>query len=145
MLTRLKNIALALFITLCCMMNNANAQTDIMTLKEANCMTTALYHEARGESDRGMFAVASVILNRAAHDNFPDNVCGVINQRGQFSFDKSAKMIEQKSVMRVRAIVTAIQEGFVPVMPYTYFHRFDVNGQCTMKKYKVRIGNHLFC
>lgn len=44
------------------------------------CLTEALYFEARGETVKGQFAVAEVILNRVENRNFPDTVCGVINQ-----------------------------------------------------------------
>jgi len=44
------------------------------------CLAEALYFEARGESVKGQFAVAEVIMNRADHGNFPESVCGVINQ-----------------------------------------------------------------
>ncbi|WP_425050100.1 cell wall hydrolase [Psychromarinibacter sp. S121] len=44
------------------------------------CLTEALYFEARGESVRGQFAVAEVILNRVDRAEFPDSVCGVIKQ-----------------------------------------------------------------
>ncbi|MEM6306777.1 MAG: cell wall hydrolase [Pseudomonadota bacterium] len=44
------------------------------------CLTEALYFEARGESIRGQFAVAEVILNRVDSRKFPNSVCGVINQ-----------------------------------------------------------------
>ncbi|MFP4274971.1 MAG: cell wall hydrolase [Paracoccaceae bacterium] len=47
---------------------------------EWRCLSEALYFEARGESVRGQFAVAEVILNRVDHADFPDTVCGVINQ-----------------------------------------------------------------
>ncbi len=44
------------------------------------CLTEALYFEARGESVKGIFAVAEVILNRVESKNYPDSVCGVIYQ-----------------------------------------------------------------
>ena len=44
------------------------------------CLTEALYFEARGESDRGLFAVAEVILNRVDSPDYPNSVCGVVNQ-----------------------------------------------------------------
>lgn len=44
------------------------------------CLAEALYFEARGESIRGQFAVAEVILNRVDSPLFPNTVCGVINQ-----------------------------------------------------------------
>ncbi|MDJ0827147.1 MAG: cell wall hydrolase [Rhodobacter sp.] len=44
------------------------------------CLAEALYFEARGESVRGQFAVAEVILNRVDSGRFPNSVCGVIRQ-----------------------------------------------------------------
>lgn len=48
--------------------------------KEWRCLTEALYFEARGESIKGQYAVAEVILNRVDMPNYPDTVCGVVNQ-----------------------------------------------------------------
>ncbi len=47
---------------------------------EWHCLAEALYFEARGESIRGQFAVAEVILNRVDSSRFPNTVCGVITQ-----------------------------------------------------------------
>ena len=44
------------------------------------CLAEALYFEARGESTRGIFAVGEVILNRVDSAEYPNSVCGVINQ-----------------------------------------------------------------
>lgn len=60
--------------------------------REWRCLTEALYFEARGEPIRGQYAVAEVILNRVDMSNYPDSVCGVVNQgtgrlhRCQFSY-----------------------------------------------------------
>lgn len=47
---------------------------------EWQCLTEALYFEARGESVKGQFAVAEVIMNRVDNPRFPGTVCAVINQ-----------------------------------------------------------------
>lgn len=44
------------------------------------CLAEALYFEARGESVKGQFAVAEVIMNRVASASYPNSVCGVIKQ-----------------------------------------------------------------
>ncbi|MBV1867143.1 MAG: cell wall hydrolase [Marinosulfonomonas sp.] len=44
------------------------------------CLTEALYFEARGESVKGQFAVAEVILNRVDSARYPASVCRVVNQ-----------------------------------------------------------------
>lgn len=59
---------------------------------EWSCLTEALYFEARGETTKGIFAVAEVVLNRVDDPRYPKTVCGVVRQgtgerfRCQFSF-----------------------------------------------------------
>jgi spore germination cell wall hydrolase CwlJ-like protein len=53
---------------------------------EQDCLATAVYFEAKGEPSRGQMAVAEVILNRTRSGRFPSSICGVVKQRGQFSF-----------------------------------------------------------
>ena len=45
------------------------------------CLAEAIYFEARGTGEIGRRAVGEVILNRAAHKDFPPTVCGVVDQR----------------------------------------------------------------
>lgn len=47
---------------------------------EWQCLSEALYFEARGESVSGLFAVGEVILNRRDSSAFPGSVCGVVHQ-----------------------------------------------------------------
>lgn len=47
---------------------------------EWRCLAEALYFEARGETVKGQFAVAEVILNRVKSGRFPDTLCDVIHQ-----------------------------------------------------------------
>lgn len=54
--------------------------------EEANCIATAVYFEARGESLEGQLAVARVIMNRAASGRYPPSWCGTVKQPWQFSF-----------------------------------------------------------
>ncbi len=60
--------------------------------QEWECLTEALYFEARGEEIKGIIAVAEVIINRRDSNAFPNTICGVIEQgshkrnRCQFSY-----------------------------------------------------------
>lgn len=47
---------------------------------EWQCLAEAIYFEARGESLRGQFAVAEVILNRVESPRYPGTICGVVHQ-----------------------------------------------------------------
>ncbi len=49
--------------------------------RELRCLTLNVYHEARGEPDKGKYAVASVTLNRVASKHYPNTVCDVVFQK----------------------------------------------------------------
>lgn len=60
--------------------------------REQNCLAGAIYFEAKGEPLDGQLAVARVILNRAQSGRFASTTCGVVFQRGQFSFVRGGSM-----------------------------------------------------
>ena len=45
------------------------------------CMADTIYHESRGESINGQYAVASVVLNRVKSEKFPKSICAVTKQK----------------------------------------------------------------
>jgi hypothetical protein len=60
--------------------------------RSLQCLTEAIYYEARSESEDGQRAVAQVVLNRVRHPAYPSTICGVVYQGSerttgcQFSF-----------------------------------------------------------
>lgn len=54
--------------------------------EQTNCLATAVYFEARGETLEGQLAVARVVMNRAASGKYPSDWCSVVKQPWQFSF-----------------------------------------------------------
>lgn len=54
--------------------------------EETDCLARAVYYESKGEPLAGQLTVAEVIINRAESGRFPSTICGVVRQRGQFSF-----------------------------------------------------------
>ncbi|MEP7129818.1 MAG: cell wall hydrolase [Sphingomicrobium sp.] len=61
---------------------SSGAQLD----EQGNCLATAVYFEARGESVQGQLAVARVVMNRSVSGRYPPDWCGVVKQHAQFSF-----------------------------------------------------------
>lgn len=53
--------------------------------RATECMTAAIYYEARSEPVEGQRAVAQVVLNRVRDRAFPNSVCGVVYQGSQRS------------------------------------------------------------
>ncbi len=56
------------------------------------CLAGAIYFESKGEPLSGQLAVADVILNRAKSGRFPEDVCDVVLQRGQFGFVRGGRI-----------------------------------------------------
>lgn len=60
--------------------------------REVQCLSEAVYYEARSETTAGQKAVAEVVLNRVKSKHFPNTVCGVVYEGAerttgcQFSF-----------------------------------------------------------
>ncbi len=84
------------------------------------CLTKALYFEARGETIAGQIAVAEVILNRVDHPRYPDSVCSVVNQGAhrlnacQFSFmcdGEPEVMSERRSWLRLGKLARIMLDG----------------------------------
>ena len=118
------------------------------------CLTEALYFEARGESLKGQFAVAEVILNRVDSGLYPRSVCGVVNQRGSgacaFSYvcDRhSNKMRDKASRDRAARIARVMLDGAPRLLTAgaTHFHTRHVKPRWARKfKHTATIGAHIF-
>ncbi|SHF68680.1 Cell Wall Hydrolase [Pseudosulfitobacter pseudonitzschiae] len=120
------------------------------------CLSEALYFEARGETVKGQFAVAEVIMNRVKSGRFPGSVCGVIKQgtgkkyQCQFTYTcdgHADKIREQAAFNRVAKVARAVLDGTAPKLTSgaTHYHTTAVNPRWS-KVYTqtARIGVHLF-
>ncbi|MBN8630702.1 MAG: cell wall hydrolase [Rhodobacterales bacterium] len=117
------------------------------------CLTEALYFEARGESLEGQIAVAEVILNRVDSPLYPRTVCGVVKQRGgggcQFSYvcNGKAKMREKGAADLAGRIARAMLDGAPRVLTdgATHFHTKGVRPSWSKRFARTAsIGAHLF-
>ncbi len=54
--------------------------------RESECLAVTVYFESKSEPLEGQLAVAETVINRAQSGRFPSSICGVLMQRGQFSF-----------------------------------------------------------
>jgi spore germination cell wall hydrolase CwlJ-like protein len=120
------------------------------------CLSEALYFEARGETVKGQFAVAEVIMNRVKSGRFPDTLCGVIHQgtgqryQCQFTYtcDGRAEVISEKEAFeRVSKVARMTIDGRVPELTNgaTHYHTTAVRpGWARVYTRTARIGDHLF-
>lgn len=131
------------------------AQAARVTDDPARCLALALYWEAKSEGAEGMRAVASVVLNRVAHPQFPDTVCGVVTQGGedppcQFSWwcdGKSDRPTEQRAWILAERLAQAMLSD--PSRDATrgalFFHSTSIATPWLRKRERtVQIGRHIF-
>lgn len=118
---------------------------------DMRCLASAIYYEARGESLEGQLAVAQVILNRAENDRWPNDICAVVYQSGQFSFTFDGKpdipAVKGPAWKRAEAIaIIAVGQGWQDVTDKaTFFHATYVKpGWRRVKEQTRRIGGHIF-
>ena len=106
-------------------------------VQDLNCLTQAVYFEARGETPRGQAAVAQVVLNRVKSPVFPKTVCAVVYQgapsrRCQFSFACDGSMrhgLEADAWDRARQVASRALSGVVAadIGSATHFHTTSVD------------------
>ncbi|WP_229802251.1 cell wall hydrolase [Paramylibacter ulvae] len=120
------------------------------------CLTEALYFEARGETVKGMFAVAEVIINRRASKRFPNSVCAVVSQGShrknacQFSYkcDGHAEVYHEKRahdlVGKIAKIALA-RKASPLTSGATFYHATSVRPKWSRAFSRTaQIGKHLF-
>jgi hypothetical protein len=120
------------------------------------CLTAAVYYEARSEGFEGQRAVAQVVLNRARHPAFPRNICGVVYQGSQrrtgcqFSFTCDGSLRARRDPAawaRARKVAAAALAGSVygPVGHATHYHADYVQPWWAESLHRaVSVGSHIF-
>ncbi|SEN26037.1 Cell Wall Hydrolase [Paracoccus alcaliphilus] len=78
---------------------------------DLNCMERAIFFEANRSSRAGMIAVGSVVMNRVESDQYPDTVCGVVGQKGQFAPGVLTRPMNSKALPDVREAAIAVLRG----------------------------------
>jgi hypothetical protein len=126
-------------------------------LAEQSCLATAVYYEARSESELGQLAVAKVILNRVRDPGYPKTICGVVYQGAdkghgcQFSFACDGRAEQPRSGKawdEARQIASRAMAGEADVKiisTATHYHADYVQPRWagTMKRL-IKIGRHVF-
>jgi spore germination cell wall hydrolase CwlJ-like protein len=130
------------------------SRDDVQSALE--CLTSAVYYEARSESEDGQRAVAQVVLNRVRHPAFPKTVCGVVYQGSnrttgcQFTFTCDGSLSRPREAFawaRARKIAAEALGGYVfaPVGLATHYHTTAIHPWWADAMAKaVTIGAHIF-
>lgn len=117
---------------------------------ELDCLATGIYFESKGEPLAGQLAVGKVIANRAGSGGrFPSTYCGVLFQRGQFSFVRGhslparprASRQWQTAVALAKIVDQKLHQSLVGNA--LFFHARYVSPGWRLKRV-ASIGNHIF-
>lgn len=124
------------------------AQGIGMDDEAVRCLAGAIYFESKGESLAGQLAVAEVVLNRTESGRFPPDVCGVVTQRGQFSFVRNGAIpaIDAGNAAYRRAVAVAkvaLADVWHEQVPDALYFNGTRAGHGGSKRVAA-IGNHAF-
>lgn len=124
--------------------------------RQHECLSQAIYYEARGESQQGQVAVAEVVMNRVHSPYYPKTVCSVVYQgsdRGtgcQFTFTCDGSLASRprgRAWTQAQRLATAVMLGYTrPITQRaTHYHTFAVNPMWSASLIETTtIGSHIF-
>ena len=122
------------------------------TTAERKCLALNIYFESRGESHVGQEFIGWVTLNRVLNTEFPNDICAVVWQDGQFSWTKDGKS-DKPAELEAWATAQTIADQLLlsygvdrdPTEGATYFHAGYVSPEWAKRFERVvRIDNHIF-
>lgn len=123
--------------------------------RELDCLAANIFYESRNQPTIGQLAVGLTTVIRAREKNWPDSVCGVVNQPKQFSWvnnlDKQHARLSNDNLNYLRAVNLATRilsgeyDNVVDVFTPTHFHTTGVNPSWNRKRAELaRINDHIF-
>lgn len=116
---------------------------------EHDCLARAVYYESQGEPLAGQLTVAEVIINRSRSGRFASSICGVVRQRGQFSFVRGGVIPRPPQGARNWRTAVAIARIAIddladsPAPRALFFHARRVNPRWRLTRIAT-VGNHVF-
>ena len=118
---------------------------------DLDCLSRNIYFEAGNQSTIGKLAVGLVVTNRVESPRYPDTICGVVNQKSQFSWVNDGKPDTPKDDWaweESKKIAKDILEGkaeFIDFDRVMNYHADYVDPSWAGSMVRVdQIGNHIF-
>jgi len=91
---------------------------------ERTCLVRAMYFESNRSSRDGLMAVGTVVMNRVASPRYPNTICGVVGQPGQFAYGVLTNPLNPRELPPVERAADAILAGerYKPIGDAMWFH-----------------------
>ncbi len=133
--------------------NNVQIATVHVSNSEIECLKKNMFYEARGEGRDGMLAVGHVTINRSLSNRFPDDLCDVVYQTGQFHWVTLEGLRgipraedERLDMLAKLLIEQRLEQGKPDNLTHgaTFFHNSSVSPQWHKLEKTASIGDHHF-
>ena len=144
MISKFKNIVL-MSAVLFSASQQVQADAHIKSHKQVECLSVMAYHEAKGESKQGILAVMHTTLNRVRDSRFPNSVCSVVYQKGQYSWSKhNPKIRDYETFNKIKSFAYDVVKGKYNdnTEGSLYFNSLHKRPKGTVQT--VRIDGHTF-
>lgn len=125
-------------------------------IPELMCLALTVYYEARDQDLLGQVAVAQVVMQRLESPIYPDSICLVVQQGGEFPRyqcqftwwcdGKADVPFDLKAFSRAVRVSDAVYNGgvrHVPLLGSTHYHATYVSPDWPLE-YITTIGQHMF-
>lgn len=127
--------------------------------EEVQCLTQAVFHEARGEPVKGWKLVMDSIKNRQADSHWrSSSVCGIVYQEAQYSFtwytQDTLKLRESNDKVRFEKIKRFVEENWnapnlIGYEGINHYLRCDIRSTTSQQWFQNmellgRVGAHCF-
>jgi N-acetylmuramoyl-L-alanine amidase len=123
-----------IFSMLMAVTGDQSSNINIEKVQDTACLSQAIYQEAGNQSMAGKLAVGNVINNRTKSDYYPDTMCAVIKQKGQFSFWKNVHRIKESDPAVMKQMEDSVKAALLVVNGET---RDNTNGATAFVNLKI--------
>ncbi len=121
---------------------SSSSRSTTWEQRQQQCMGTALFMEARGETLKGKRGVMDVVLHRAEEQSV--SWCSVVKAKGQFPWAKKTHMMHESKWKGIYSETIAHKP--VLAREYKFFYNPRIASPSWAKKMACRdIGRHRFC
>jgi spore germination cell wall hydrolase CwlJ-like protein len=116
------------------------------TARDRECLARAMFFESNRSSRAGLVAVGTVVMNRLHSDRYPDTVCGVVGQKGQFAPGVLSRRMNSKALPDVQDAADAVLRGerHPAIGKAMFFHQAGLKFPYKNMHYVLTAGGHSF-
>ncbi len=105
-----------------------------------------MFFESNRSSRDGLVAVGTVVMNRVDSDEYPDTICGVVGQKGQFAPGVLSRPMNSKALPDVQSAADAVLKGerHPGVQKSMFFHTAGLTFPYKNMHYVLVAGGNAF-